>query len=322
MILRGREGWLFLQGDTNDVIGQHEGRVMLGDGSGAWEEVIADRVGLQRALDFVWACEIVPDKESVYAEFLPESVHPAERRPVHEVLDIGRRHGPETSYLLADLEAAKPEGDLYSPIDTHWNHRGAFAAYRAICARLRERGIGLETLDRDRVEWTHGELQGDLGGKLIPPVAGATVTATVPEGRSLLLGDNCIRHNGRVLIFEREAPALPSCLVFGESFAYQLLPFLSESFSRLVFVHTSAIIEEVIAAERPDAVISLPIERFMIRAPVDRDSFETLAATVAAKTEANELVLYDPHLSHLPRREEPPSEIPVGKLPWPPGSRG
>jgi len=59
--------------------------------------------------------------------------------------------------------------------------------------------------------------------------------------------------------------------------------FLKESFRRLVFVHTSMFIEEVLAVERPDAVVSLPVERFLIDVPEDTDALVRLAETVRAK---------------------------------------
>jgi hypothetical protein len=98
-----------------------------------------------------------------------------------------------------------------------------------------------------------------------------------------LVYDNEVNNHGRVKIFERPNPDAPTCVVFGESFAEALLIFLRESFRRLVFVHTSMFIDEIVEQERPDVVLSIPIERFLIRVPDDTDALMRLQATVRAK---------------------------------------
>jgi hypothetical protein len=86
-----------------------------------------------------------------------------------------------------------------------------------------------------------------------------------------------------VKAFERELPGGPTCVVFGESFAEALLIFLRESFQRLVFVHTSMLIPEILERERPDVVLSIPIERFLVRPPDDREAFAKLEALAVRK---------------------------------------
>ena len=63
---------MFLQRDTNDVIGQHTGRRRLEPGElGAWENVLRDRLALTDRLKATWLCQVAPDKEAVYPEKLP-----------------------------------------------------------------------------------------------------------------------------------------------------------------------------------------------------------------------------------------------------------
>jgi hypothetical protein len=42
-------------------------------------------------------------------------------------------------------------------------------------------------------------------------------------------------------------------------------------------------IDEIVEQERPDVVLSIPIERFLIRVPDDTDALMRLQATVRAK---------------------------------------
>lgn len=119
-VLVGRDGWLFLQHDRNDVVGQHTGRVRPGrQWRRAWKDVLRSRLAAISELGPVWICQICPDKESVYPEYLPADITPAARRPVHDLLDISRALRAPVGYPLDELSAAKPNGPLYHKTDTH-----------------------------------------------------------------------------------------------------------------------------------------------------------------------------------------------------------
>ncbi|CAN5594253.1 hypothetical protein BH10ACT11_BH10ACT11_15520 [soil metagenome] len=318
MVLQGSDGWLFLRGDGNNVIGQHTGRVTRGwRGRRRWRSLLAERTKLQDELDFVWAMEIVPDKEAVYPEFLPPSVVPAPSRPVHEILELADGAGAPVHYLLDDLIAAKSRGELYSKTDTHWNFRGSFAAYQAICERLAGRGLDLRILEQAEIRWETYDGHQDLGMKLSPPQLSKHVRADLIEHRSKLVFDNRIARHSRTLIFEQDAPELPSALVFGESFAFHLLIFLKESFRRLAFVHTSSLSPEVVAAERPDVVLSVPIERFMLWPPTDRNMLQGLREMALEKAFRAE-VLYTPDefTASTPRAQQRLDSVITATIPW------
>lgn len=284
-VLQGREGWLFLQGDRNDALGQHSGRISFDD------RQLADLRGLMSrrretaaAHGATWLTAVVPDKEMVYAEFLPPEVALVDRRPIHDYLDVAADAGAPAIYMLEEMRQAAAAGDVYMRTDTHWNYRGAFVAYLAICRELQALGIDLDLVQEEWVEWSEEPKQGDLGSKLYPQVVeGSNLIASIFPSFGHLVYDNQVRNHGRVLIHEQEDRSRPTCLVFGESFGPNLLFFLKESFRRVVFVHTSMLIPELIELERPDVVLSLPIERFLIQVPDDSDAMAKLRETVDAK---------------------------------------
>lgn len=283
-VLVGREGWLFLRGDSNDAIGQQTGRVRFSETDKEdLRELFERRVAVAEAAGATWLTAVVPDKEILYSEHLPASIVPLSRRPIHDYLEIGAAAGAEVLYLHEALEEAKDDGDLYLRTDTHWNHRGAYIAYLAICRELERLGLPLEVVEEDWVEWWERPAPGDLGEKLANSPGSSDVRATLTRSWARRTYDSEIRNHGRVMVHEKDEEKQPVCLVFGESFAETLLYFLKESFGRVVFVHTSMFVEELIATERPDVVLSLPIERFLIKVPDDEGALETLAATAAAK---------------------------------------
>src|SRR4051812_29033836 len=103
----GRDGWLFLGGDSNDVIGQHTGAV---EPDGLWEyrwrRIIAGRARLARGVEAEWIHLVIPDKEAVYAEKLPAEIATVPRRPVQRLLGIAARMRAPIVYPIDELRAA------------------------------------------------------------------------------------------------------------------------------------------------------------------------------------------------------------------------
>jgi hypothetical protein len=283
-VLFGKEGWLYLRRDSNDVIGQQTGKVQLsGEQKSGWRQVLHDRLAASERLGVKWSCLVAPNKEAVYPEFLPDTISSASRRPVHEFLEVAAAVGAPVRYALDPLLKAKAEYELYSRTDTHWNYRGAYFAYRAFCDDLLRAGIDLEPLAEKDLDWVDELIEGDLGSKVRPePRTGATVTVRVRKPRGRLILDNGVRNHGRVRFFEGAGRG-PHCVLFGESFANHLLPFLKETFRRLVFVHTSMFIPEVLEREQAEVALSLPLERFLIRVPDDSNAFAELQETALRK---------------------------------------
>lgn len=284
-VLVGRRGWLFLRGDSNDVLGQHTGRVKLGRKERrSWGRVLAKRRSIAEEQGVIWLCVVIPDKEALYSEYLPAEVKPVPRRPVHQVLDLADGSGAPVVYALANLQASKGDGELYLRTDTHWSHRGAYVAYRTICDELVARGAAIDVLDEESMTWSDRAHPGDLGSKVFPgPVVATATWARSKTPKAKLVFDNQVPNHGRVLIYERPDFDGASCVVFGESFVENMLVFLSETFRRLVVVHTSMFVSEILEQERPDVVLSLPLERFLIRVPDDRDALRRLGETARAK---------------------------------------
>gem|GEM_PF-3592709 len=283
-VLEGRDGWLFLRNDSNDVLGQHAGSVLLApEDRRQWQQLFQRRSATAKEDGAAWLFVVVPDKESVYPEHLPPEIHPASRRPVHDVLEIADRAGAPALYLLDAMRAAKSEADLYPKTDTHWNYRGAYLGYRAICENLRRRGIDVRVFGDGEIGWYEDSFEGDLGSKLDPPMVSNRLLPDIKGVEASLVLDNGVQNHGRVKVFERAGSGGPTCVVFGESFAEALLIFLRESFQRLVFVHTSMFVREIVERERPDVVLSIPTERFLLRPPDDSEAFAKLEALAVRK---------------------------------------
>ncbi len=283
-VLVGKSGWLFLQNDTNDVIGQHTGTVTLGDeGRAQWESLLRGRKAIVDELGIRSVTVIAPDKEAVYAEYLPDEIVPAERRPIHDILDAAEAAGVDMVYPVADFEGRKEKRPLYSLTGTHWNSYGAYIAYRVICRRLRSMGVNVDIVPPAEIEWRIAAGDNDLGSKLGRDQGAGELRADLPRESARVVFDNRIVNHGRVVVFERPGDSRPTGIVFGESFTTWLTRYLKEGFSRLVFIHTSSLSREILELERPDALIAVPTERMMISPPDDSRALADFLETVRSK---------------------------------------
>jgi hypothetical protein len=317
-VLHGLNGWLFLRRDPNDVIGQHTGRVRLGRRKRRmWTVLLKRRMAVLDRIGAVWLCTVIPDKNFVYPEHLPPAIVPSRRRLLHEFLDLGAGIGAPVVYGLDDLEGAKHREQLYPQTDTHWNQLGSYVVYLAICRALSESGLAVSPVPEAAIEWCKEPFAGDLGSKLYPQVNGVTIRAKLTTHEAANVFDNRVQNHGRVIIFEQNRVDGPSCVVFGESFVQNLLPFLKESFRRLVFVHTSMLVQEVVEAERPDAVLTISLERFLAQVPDDDDALTRLHRTVHEKVQLGRLSPEaEPFLREIPRSPDCGAGEQVGTLPW------
>ena len=240
---------------------------------------------------------------------------PARRRPIHDFLDVARAVGVRGAYPAEQLRDGKRRGDVYCRTDTHWNQRGAYVAYLALCEALTQAGRSVPVVREATIRWRSSPASGDLGSKLRPQTKSDYVRAELERHTSRLVFDNRVRNHGRVLIFESDVEG-GSCVVFGESFANHLLIFLKESFRRLVFVHTSMMIGEILTRERPDVALSLPLERFLVQVPSDHDSWRRLTTTVRSKLTAGMIVhARRPYLIGVPQTDAAKRDQ-IGEVPW------
>jgi hypothetical protein len=290
-VTRGKDGWLFLDNDTNEVLKQHAGEVRFSEGDlGQWQSTLESRVSRLAERRIPYFFLVAPNKESIYSDELPDDVVSVPERPIHQLLHhLERERSPATViYPERELIEAKRRWPVYPKADTHWSAIGAFIAYRKLIDELS--AVVPTTIVRLEdlifLEWM---TVGDLGEKLHPPVESTRLEARPKERNGRLLEDNGIRNVGRVLRFERPDLDACKCLLFGDSFAWGLLGFLMESFRDFVFVHRNTVDYGLVDAERPDVVIGQSVERFMISVPEDEGAPPT-EEIVTRKQEHGEIL--------------------------------
>jgi hypothetical protein len=289
-VTRGRDGWLFLANDSNDVIAQQTGERRISDAElEDWVSLLERRTELASTYDAGYFLMVAPDTHSVYPEKLPPGMLPVPTRPVHQVLEALRAAGSDARvlYPLEELLNAKARGRVCSRIDAHWTHLGAYVAYSHLLDELSEH-VAVRRLDANEVSFVDCLAGGDLGFKMTPARLDTQPFGIVRYPEARLLYDNCVDNTGAIAVTVCPEAPPTVCLLLGDSYAYPLLRFLSESFGRLVAAHSACVDSALLQAVQPDVVVSLMAERFLAEVP-DDDADPGIAAHEQAKRAAQRM---------------------------------
>jgi hypothetical protein len=267
-VLVGDNGWLFYgtDGAVEDFTGSRPFTI---------PELEAWRLTLQHTQDWLerrgiaYVFVLAPDKHWIYPGRMPMGLNRrAGMARIDQLVDYLRLH---STVHVVDVREAMTESAaserLYHLTDTHWNDRGAFVAYQQVMRRIGPSlALRAHTLDdmESRVILRSGfdlaRLVG-LGGVLVEqdlqlePRDGRRSRVAEPVRPSRALMD------ARVVT---EGPAgAPRAVVFRDSFGSAMIPFLSEHFSRVVYVWQNNFDPALVTAERPAVVIQEWVARHL-----------------------------------------------------------
>ncbi len=260
-VIKGRDGWLFYAGD-GAMDNYATERLFSNDELEIWRQTLQDTHDRLEEIGVTYLFVVSPDKHLVYPEFMPKTIRPAAASRIDQLLEYLATYSTvKVLDLRPALIDAKLRERVYHQTDTHWNDHGAFVAYEQIMAALGSSLPGFVPASRSMFEPRHLESAGlDLAGMmgltgvlreeelvLAPkhPLVAHVVEPYEPSSRFM---------DARVVT---EVPDLlaPRAVVFRDSFGSALIPFLSEHFSRAVYLWQYNVEPDVISGERPDVVI-------------------------------------------------------------------
>jgi hypothetical protein len=214
---------------------------------------------------------VVPDKTDVYPEHLPADLERAKLRASRIdafAAEMARRSEARVLDLAPVMRGAKASGDLFFRNDPHWNARGAHLGYRAIVDALRA-----DLPDVEPIPWkTFGLRERRVGGGGLARMMGLVKEL---EERSFKLGkdgfDGCAERfditTGPQASFGTTCAEKPhEVLMFRDSYATALTPYLSETFGRVVYLWkrpSFAAFRAAVLRERPDVVVEERVSRFL-----------------------------------------------------------
>ena len=279
----GRNGRMFLAHDSNRVLDQHSGRLRMGRGQlAAWSALVARRAMALAQYDCAYTLLIPPNAHSVYPEDLPAGLTTAAERPVHALLAQLAEHVPGVPVVhpLAELLDRKRRDEVFPRTETHWNELAAFVAYRALMEAL-PAAVPARRLEENDVWFFPLTVPGDLGIKRRLPSKSPHLFGYLRHPDAQLVADNMVEGTGNVIVTESAVAPPSTCVVFGDSYTFGLLPFLSESFGRLVFAQTPSVDMQLIERERPQLALTVISERFLLDVPDDENEIGVEERAVA-----------------------------------------
>ncbi len=276
-VLAGKGDWLFFAEPrtVNDIIGAMRFTAAELEG---WRTLLTGRRDWLRERGIRYLLVIPPDKQSIYPEHLPDWLADRTGPPqrLDQFLGYMRAHSDVPILdLRATLLDAKKSGDIYLHTDTHWNARGAFAAYRRIVQEIASLGLPSTPLDAEAFDISiaakgpAGDLaqmmgqEGSLPEKNTPSFS---PKPSLPPTRLRMEPDLVPKKwtpgtEPRVI----ENPATRGKMVmFHDSFAQHLFLFLGQNFGRIVFVWQPHWNKPVIEREKPDIVVDDILQRVLI----------------------------------------------------------
>ena len=272
----GKEGWLFL-GDP-DAISNYRGLAPLTPFElERWRQVLTERRDWLARQGIEYLVVLVPDKNLIYSEYMPDSLPQAgQNHPLGQLSTYLETRSDLPSLDLREIMLEKKAATrLYHKTDSHWNDAGAYLAYQEIHQRLREQIPSLNQAQPTRVR-SEEYVRPGLGLAVTVsmenqyPESVVSLTPIAPQAKERIADETQPRNPRRVLkprVFETADPLQPRAIVFRDSFANALIPYLAEDFSRSVFIWDRDVDPEAVLMEKPDVVIQEIAGRFLGRRP-------------------------------------------------------
>lgn len=274
----GRDGWLYLA--RGGMVDNMLGNLSYNDAQlAAWRQVFQTRRDWCAARGIAYQLVIAAEKHSVYPEHLPTWI-PAERK--HDQISqlvayLKTNSSVPVLDLRAPLRQAKTNLPTFHVTDTHWNDYGAFIGYTELLNALTPQRPELKPLPLDAFEIRRSQQPGgDLAIMLAqerslveadhialiprPPLtaiatkADPTLSLTTPKPGA-----------GPAIFVSENPAATGKVVMFHDSFAVALQPFLAQNFNRVVYVWQHHWDVPFLEQQKPDVVIDEVAERSFYR---------------------------------------------------------
>ena len=271
-VVVGKDGWLFYTGEQcmDDYTCVSPFTPAQLD---QWQTLLERRRDWLAARGIGYLFTVAPNTQTIYPEYLPDSIRRAGASSRLDQLLARLRASPRPITavdLRPALWAAKGRERLYCQTDTHWNGRGALVGARELLAALKPQFPGLRLPDRTQFRPT-AEL--GAGGDLARIMdVSFMVWETRLELSPLAPGDVQWQRDPvqwRLPVASRHQTGRgPSLLMFHDSFGVTMQPFLSQAFGRAVYLQCGPEFDpSLVRTPRPDVVVQEIVERRLMTDP-------------------------------------------------------
>jgi len=293
-VVVGTDGWLFVGEEYSAVEYYRATRPFTPEQLVWWQRLLEGRHDWLAQHGIRYLLIVAPDKQSIYPEYMPAALN---RVGTVTRLDQLVAHLEQHSDLqLLDLRGvlreAKAHERPYERLDSHWNDLGAWIAYAEIAKRLGVWFPHMQPVPLSDFERTWPAGQGnDLAMLLslsdVMPGERLTLVPRVPRRARLIPTDGTLPPGSvAMLVTETGDPALPRAVMFHDSFAQTLWPFLSEHFAHIAYSWQYNFDPGLIEREKPDVVLDEMVDRVLM-ATLDPNPDEVTRVWAARRERRN-----------------------------------
>jgi alginate O-acetyltransferase complex protein AlgJ len=222
---------------------------------------------------------VAPNKQSIYPEQMPESYYRSHGPSHLDQLIEHMRNFSDVNIidLRVALREAKAGGQLYFSTDTHWNHKGAFTAYRHIMEILQQ-----STSDNRQVLQSFTDYQAVAATRKGGDLAKMLGVADDIQERYDRLDPSlrrCAQEEALSNYMDRDWKPFPDPVAYTcssaslrlvmlhDSFGNGIRPYLAENFRKSVFVRQHQlpgdVFKAIVLKEKPDLVVEEIVERMV-----------------------------------------------------------
>jgi alginate O-acetyltransferase complex protein AlgJ len=270
-VVLGKDGWLFYTGDKS--IEQALGSVRFTAAElDRWIDVMERRQAWLAGRSIPFLVVVVPNKERIYREYLPNQ--PKTANPISHLEQLKQRLAERSSSLnLLDLTpglwAAKSSIQTHLKSDTHWTGQAAFLfGYVPVMERLRSMRINVKPLSVNDVRVSiQRRLDGDLAALLGAPSLYGEDIADMPFlGPGHLTTVEHRRDDGvRTAVIRSSLTDTPKAFWIHDSYSVPLLKYLHETFRETIVTEhgNMRFNRRLVEAEKPDFVVYEFVERYL-----------------------------------------------------------
>lgn len=267
-VIKGEDGWLFYDSqykDDYDTMADYLGTNLFSE-----DEMKEYLDSLTKKRDFMksqgsdFVVFIASNKSTIYSEFMPSYYEKTEYSRTDQLVDYLRENSDlKIVYPKEELEYYRDNFDynIYHKTDSHWNELGAYVGYYELMEAIDPnfKNKKLEETKFTSEPYRDGDLAGmvRLNGLLNDTKFTMTDFNTdVQVEIKDIQGDAIKRftsnvNNGKNLI------------VYRDSFATRMIPYLYTEFDESLFMWSSTIFEDQIKREKPDVVVLEVVERYL-----------------------------------------------------------
>jgi alginate O-acetyltransferase complex protein AlgJ len=279
-VLLGDDGWLFLRGDS--ALDYHRNvRPFTSESLSFWHRRLAEHERFFADKQIPYKVIILPSKETIYDNKLPKRERRGDERVrIDQLLSaIDESTTAKSSrYIKVEPALLGTYERIYHKTDTHWNAKGAFLAYQYIIQRLQHEFPALNSLKENQIEWQEyqapgGDLARLMGLKFdywedsfIVKLNGRRGSLKKDSYVPIKISDLDVLPSPFMKTYS-ESGEIDKAIIFRDSMAEHLIPFLSVHFKEAIWLWPP-ISEEMdfqfIENESPSLVLWEFVERHLM----------------------------------------------------------